>query len=97
MAVASIEGADHPPAGYLTLHDAAVSTSGDAEQFMVANGVRYSHIFDPRTGRALTGRSSVTVIAPNGTTSDALATAVSVMGGTSRAHAWWTRRPAPPH
>jgi thiamine biosynthesis lipoprotein len=81
VAVASIDGPSHPPAGYLMLHDAAVSTSGDAEQFMVANGVRYSHIFDPRTGQALTGRSSVTVLAPSGTSSDALATAVSVLGG----------------
>jgi thiamine biosynthesis lipoprotein len=83
IAVASIDGANGPPAGHLTLHDAAVSTSGDAEQFMAANGVRYSHIFDPRTGMALTGRSSVTIIAPDGTTSDALATAVSVMGAAS--------------
>jgi FAD:protein FMN transferase len=81
VAVASIDGPKHPPAGYLTLQNAAVSTSGDAEQFMVVDGVRYSHIFDPRTGRALTGRSSVTVVAPNGTTSDALATAASVLGG----------------
>ena len=81
IAVAAIEGADHAPAGYLTLSHAAVSTSGDAEQFMVVDGVRYSHIFDPRTGRALTGRSSVTVVARDGTTSDALATAVSVLGG----------------
>ena len=81
VAVASVAGSDGAPAGYLTLHDAAVSTSGDAEQFLVVDGVRYSHIFDPRTGRALAGRSSVTVVAPNGTTSDGLATAVSVLGG----------------
>jgi thiamine biosynthesis lipoprotein len=80
VAIAAIEGTDKPPAGYLSLRDAAVSTSGDAEQFLVVDGVRYSHIFDPRTGRALTGRSSVTVVAPNGTTTDGLATAVSVMG-----------------
>ena len=80
IAVASIDGADRPPAGYLTLRNAAVSTSGDAEQFLVVDGVRYSHIFDPRTGMALIGRRSVTVVAPNGTTSDGLATAVSVMG-----------------
>jgi thiamine biosynthesis lipoprotein len=42
--------------------------------------VRYSHIIDPRTGLGLTGRSSVTVVAPNGITSDSLATAVSVLG-----------------
>lgn len=81
VAVASVDGPDHPPAGYLTLRDAAVSTSGDAEQFMVADGVRYSHIFDPRTGHALTGRRSVTVVARNGATADALATAASVLGG----------------
>jgi thiamine biosynthesis lipoprotein len=64
----------------LTLRDVGVSTSGDAEQFVILDGVRYSHIVDPRTGIALTGRSGVTVIAANGTTSDALATAVSVLG-----------------
>jgi thiamine biosynthesis lipoprotein len=64
----------------LVLRDAAVSTSGDAEQFVTLDGVRYSHILDPRTGRPLTGREGVTVIAPTGTASDALATAVSVLG-----------------
>ena len=80
VAVTSIEGADRPPAGYVMLRNAAVSTSGDAEQFVLVDGVRYSHIFDPRTGAALTGRRSVTIVAGNGTTSDGLATAVSVMG-----------------
>jgi FAD:protein FMN transferase len=81
IAIASIGGADRPPAGYITLRNAAVSTSGDAEQFAVIGGVRRSHIIDPRTGLAVTGRSSVTIVAPNGTTSDGLATAVSVIGG----------------
>jgi FAD:protein FMN transferase len=79
VAVASIEGADRP-AGYLSLRDAAVSTSGDAEQFVVLGGVRYSHVFDPRTGAPLTGRRSATVMARDGMTADALDTAVSVMG-----------------
>lgn len=81
IAVADVDGADRPPAGYLTLREAAVSTSGDAEQFLLLDGVRYSHIFDPRSGRAVAGPSSVTVIAATGTVSDALATAVSVLGG----------------
>jgi FAD:protein FMN transferase len=59
---------------------AAISTSGDAEQFMDFGGVRHSHIVDPRTGRALTGSAEVTVIAADGATADALATAVCVMG-----------------
>ena len=65
--------------GSVTLRNQAVSTSGDAEQHVEVNGVRYSHILDPRTGQALVGRSSVTVIARNGISSDSLATALSVM------------------
>jgi len=68
--------------GCLLIHDAAVSTSGDAEQFVEIEGVRYSHIVDPRTGLAVTGRSSVTVVAREGTTADAAATALSVLGPT---------------
>ena len=79
IAIASLDGADRS-APYLTLHHAAVSTSGDAEQFVALGGVRYSHIIDPRTGMAMTGRRSVTIVAPDGTTSDALATAVAVLG-----------------
>jgi thiamine biosynthesis lipoprotein len=63
----------------LLLRDAAVSTSGDAEQWVTLDGVRYSHIVDPRTAMALTGPSAATVIAPTGTASDALATAASVL------------------
>jgi len=71
----------HDPGGHpLELRDAAVSTSGDAEQFVILGGVRHSHIVDPRTGMALTGRSGVTIIARTGTEADALATAVSVLG-----------------
>lgn len=68
--------------GRLMVHDAAVSTSGDAEQFVQIGGVRYSHIVDPRTGLAVTGRSSVTVVAREGAIADAAATALSVLGPT---------------
>lgn len=71
---------DAPPSRYLRLSDCAIATSGDAWQFVVLGGKRYSHIVDPRTGLALTGRSSVTVVAPDGMTCDALGTAVSVLG-----------------
>jgi thiamine biosynthesis lipoprotein len=62
------------------LHHAGVSTSGDAEQWVEIGGTRYSHILDPRIGRPLTARMSVTVIAPDATTSDMLATTVAVLG-----------------
>ena len=64
----------------LLLRNQAVSTSGDAERFVEIDGIRYSHIVDPRTGIGLTGRSSVTVVAPDATTSDSMATAISVLG-----------------
>jgi FAD:protein FMN transferase len=63
----------------LRLANAAVSTSGDLEQFVVIRGVRYSHVLDPKTGLGLTGRRSVTVIASNGTTADSMTKAVSVL------------------
>jgi thiamine biosynthesis lipoprotein len=64
----------------VVLKNAAVSTSGDAEQFLEINGERYSHIVDPRTGLGLRGRISVTVLATEGSTSDSLATALNVLG-----------------
>jgi len=64
----------------LELTNAAVSTSGDSEQYVEANGKRYSHIIDPATGIALTNSTTVTVVAPRGIVADPLATAISVLG-----------------
>ena len=64
----------------LKLKDRAVATSGDYRQFFEIDGVRYSHIIDPRTGRPVEHMASVTVIALDATTADALATAISVLG-----------------
>jgi thiamine biosynthesis lipoprotein len=64
----------------LRLRDAAVSTSGDKEQYAVIGGKRYAHIIDPRTGMGLTDTWQATVIAPDGMTADALATALVVLG-----------------
>jgi thiamine biosynthesis lipoprotein len=55
----------------------AVSTSGDESQFVEIDGVRYSHIIDPKTGVGAVQRPLVTVIARSGLEADALATAVS--------------------
>jgi thiamine biosynthesis lipoprotein len=71
---------DGPPSRYLELADGAVSTSGDAFQFVEIDAVRYAHIVDPRTGLGLVGRCSATVIAADCTTADALATAACVLG-----------------
>ena len=62
------------------LKHCGVSTSGDLYQFTEIEGVRYSHILSPKTGLALTTRIACSVIAPDCTTSDALATAMCVLG-----------------
>ena len=64
----------------LKITNTAVATSGDYQQFVLIEGKRYSHIMDRRTGTSTEGLSSVTIIADNATNSDALATALSVMG-----------------
>lgn len=64
----------------LMLAHAAVSTSGDSEQFVTIGGTRYSHIVDPRTGLGLTNRCQVSIIAPHATQTDAWATAISILG-----------------
>jgi thiamine biosynthesis lipoprotein len=64
----------------LHLEHRAVSTSGDAFQVLELDGKRWSHILDPRTGWALANRTSASVIAPYATLSDALATALCVLG-----------------
>ena len=62
------------------LANTCVATSGDTEQSVEIDGVRYAHILDPRTGWALTTRRAATVIHPDGGTADALASAACVLG-----------------
>lgn len=66
--------------GTVLLENAAVSTSGDTEQFVEIDGVRYSHIVDPKSGLGLTTRSRATVVARDAATADALSTAFCVVG-----------------
>jgi len=65
---------------YIPVEEASVATSGDYEQYFSHNGIRYSHNIDPHTGYPLTGIKSVSVFSPSAELSDALATAVYVMG-----------------
>jgi FAD:protein FMN transferase len=67
-------------AAVLPLQDVAVSTSGDYERFFVKGGVRHHHLIDPRTGRSPCGVRSVTIVADDGLTSEALSKTVFVLG-----------------
>jgi FAD:protein FMN transferase len=80
IALTPLDDPDAPPSGHLLVARRAVATSGDLFQYLEIDGRRYSHIVDPRTGLGLTERRLVTVIAPDSTTADSLATALSVLG-----------------
>lgn len=65
----------------VTLRDAAFATSGDYRNFFEVHGRRYSHIIDPRNGWPVdNGVVSASVMAPDCTLADGLATALLVMG-----------------
>lgn len=64
----------------LHLSNISVSTSGDYERFFIKDGVLYHHIIDPETGMPARGCMSVTILAPDTMTSDALSTTVFVLG-----------------
>ena len=79
VGVQSLEKADGP-SDYVALTDASISTAGDTERFVIINGVRYSHILDPRTGLGLTDRIGCSVISPSGTIADWVDDAVCILG-----------------
>ena len=67
--------------GIVNLTGGAVATSGDYRNYIEKDGVLYSHILDPRSGRAvLSDTASVTVVAPSCMDADGMATALFVMG-----------------
>ncbi len=63
----------------LQLKNKAVATSGDAYQYFEHDGIKYSHIIDPRTGYGISSQRNTTVIAKDGTDADWLATACSIL------------------
>jgi FAD:protein FMN transferase len=77
-------GVQAPPPGdvaaVVPLASLALATSGDFHNTHTIDGVAYTHILDPRTGRPLAYRgASVTIVAPTCFEADGLATAVFVM------------------
>lgn len=68
------------PLRHIALEHAAVATSGDLWQFVLVDSVRRSHILDPKTGLGVAGPTCATVISPNATDADALATTACILG-----------------
>lgn len=64
----------------MPIRDHAFSTAGDYERFFVADGKRYHHIIDPKTGYPATASRSVTVFAPSALVADALDDAIFILG-----------------
>lgn len=58
----------------------ALHTSGNYERYLEQDGLRLSHIIDPRSGRPVQGIVSASVIDPDGARADAASTALSVAG-----------------
>ena len=66
--------------GQLEIGEGAVVTSGDYERYFTADGERYAHIVDPRTGLPTIGVRSASVVCSDAEVADALATALFVLG-----------------
>jgi len=65
---------------WLPINDSAIVTSGNYEKFISFDGIRYSHIIDPRTGYPSTGIISTSIMTSNAELADAISTSVFVMG-----------------
>jgi FAD:protein FMN transferase len=59
------------PAAEVMLKDTSISTSGSYEKSFWAEGRRYSHLIDPRTGSPAQGVAQVSVLAPRAIDSEA--------------------------
>jgi thiamine biosynthesis lipoprotein len=67
--------------GTVELADEGISTSGDYLNYLEIDGVRFSHLVDPRTGRPVRMLgASVTVVHESAAVADAWDTALAVLG-----------------
>ena len=66
---------------FIQIYQGALATSGDANRYLLKNGIRYSHILNPKTGWAVTDAPhSVTVIANTCTEAGILSTLALLHG-----------------
>ena len=85
VAIESVDQAG-AAAGYLEIADGALATSGDARRFLLKDGVRYSHILNPRTGQPVANPPrSVTVAAPTCIEAGMISTLAMLQGAAAEA------------
>jgi len=65
---------------WLPVLESSVATSESYDKYITFDGRKYSHILDPRTGNPISGINSVSVFSKTAEFSDALATAIFVLG-----------------
>ena len=78
--LAPLDAPDAPSAEFVWLRHQALATSGDWFQHVEINGVRYSHIVNPKTGLGLTDHSLVVVIAKDCRTANSVSTSAGLLG-----------------
>ena len=64
--------------GILSISQLGAATTGDYQRYFIKDGIRYHHVFNPRTGCPASGKQSVTVCGPETLLCDALSTALFV-------------------
>jgi len=83
----------HTLEAILEISNEAIATSGDYRNYFIARDSLFSHTINPVTGRPVhNGVASATVIAPNCTLADALATSLMVLGE-RKGLAWIEKKP----
>lgn len=75
-----------PEALPLYAPNTGVCTSGDYARYFEVAGRKFSQIIDPRTGQPAEIITAVTILAPDATTADIWATAVSILGEDALPH-----------
>jgi len=81
-----ISDPSHPDkaAAEIKLAQGAVASSGDYERFQLINGVRYSHILNPKTGWPVTGMRAVSVVAEHCVVAGSVATIAMLKGSNGK-------------
>ncbi len=64
----------------ISIGEGAMATSGDYEKYFIYEGKRYHHLLNPKNGLPAEACQSVTILSKEGMISDALSTAVFVLG-----------------